>query len=238
MALLGQAPAQSPQPVHLLVSMTPVSYTHLDGDVRARADGDADVRAGERRGVVDTVADHGHLVALLLQTADDGLLLRGQHVGNGFADVQLFADGLGGLAVVAGEHDHVEAHLAEMCIRDRYLAVGGRVQAVDAADERGLARAAHTDDAVYLALFDLQTHAAEGHDLAPRHGIDLFQIPQFDQRLRHGLFILSRSAIQKPLRMIAKRQRSTIPQRISGNTNHTRRQPARLDIRMANCFIT
>ena len=37
--------------------------------------------------------------------------------------------------------------------------------------------------------------------------------------------------------MIAKRQRSTIPQRISGNTNHTRRQPARLDIRMANCFI-
>ncbi len=37
--------------------------------------------------------------------------------------------------------------------------------------------------------------------------------------------------------MIAKRQKSTIPQRISGNTNHTRRQPARMDIRMANCFI-
>ena len=59
------------------------------------------------------VADHGHLVALFLQTADDGFLLRGQHVGNGLADVQLFADGLGGLAVVAGEHDHVEAHLPE-----------------------------------------------------------------------------------------------------------------------------
>ena len=39
----------------------------VDGDVRARADGDADVRAGQRRGVVDAVADHGHLVALLLQ---------------------------------------------------------------------------------------------------------------------------------------------------------------------------
>ena len=58
---------------------------------------------------------------------------------------------------------------------DEYLAVGGRVQAVDAADERGLARAAHADDAVDLALFDLQTHAAEGHDLAARHGIDLFK---------------------------------------------------------------
>src|SRR5699024_10354205 len=75
-------------------------------------------------------------------------------------------------------------------------------------DERRLARAAHADDAVDLALFDLQTHAAEGHDLAPRHGIDLFQVPQFDQWLRHELFILSRST-QKPLRMIAKRQRST-----------------------------
>ena len=31
----------------------------VDGDVRARADGDADVRAGERRRVVDAVADHG-----------------------------------------------------------------------------------------------------------------------------------------------------------------------------------
>ena len=32
-----------------------------------------------------TVADHGHLVALFLQAADDGFLLRGQHVGNGLS---------------------------------------------------------------------------------------------------------------------------------------------------------
>ena len=38
----------------------------VDGDVRARADGDADIRAGEGGRVVDAVADHGDL-ALLLQ---------------------------------------------------------------------------------------------------------------------------------------------------------------------------
>jgi hypothetical protein len=36
----------------------------LDRNVGAGADGDPDVSFGERRGVVDAVADHGHLAAV------------------------------------------------------------------------------------------------------------------------------------------------------------------------------
>ena len=36
----------------------------LDGDVRARADGDAHIGLGQGRCVVDAVADHGHDAAL------------------------------------------------------------------------------------------------------------------------------------------------------------------------------
>ena len=50
-------------------------------DVRARADGDADVRAGERGSVVDAVADHGDLAALA-QAADLRFLAVGQYAGD------------------------------------------------------------------------------------------------------------------------------------------------------------
>ena len=52
----------------------------VDGHIRARADGDADVRARERRRVVDAVADHGDLAACA-QAADLALLILRQHIG-------------------------------------------------------------------------------------------------------------------------------------------------------------
>ena len=49
-------------------SREPALHQHdvrrVDGDVRAGADGDADVRAGQGGGVVDAVADHRYLALL------------------------------------------------------------------------------------------------------------------------------------------------------------------------------
>ena len=53
----------------------------VDGDIRPRADGDADIRSGQGRCIVDAVAHHGHLSALL-ETADHALLSVRQHAGN------------------------------------------------------------------------------------------------------------------------------------------------------------
>ena len=53
----------------------------LDGDVGAGPDGDADVRLGQCRCVVDAVADHGHAMPLGLQGLDDRSLVAGEHLG-------------------------------------------------------------------------------------------------------------------------------------------------------------
>ena len=48
----------------------------VDGDVRPCADGNADVRAGKRRGVVDAVADHRDAPDLLQAAHDIRLAVR------------------------------------------------------------------------------------------------------------------------------------------------------------------
>ena len=85
----------------------------LDGHVDARAHGDADVGLGQGRGVVDPVADHGHPQLLPLQLFDPRGLFPGQHPGDDLVDAGLRGNGPGGLFVVAGEHDHPDAHLAQ-----------------------------------------------------------------------------------------------------------------------------
>ena len=85
----------------------------VDGHVGARADGDADIRPGQGRGIVDAVAHHGHL-SLLLQLADDALLAVREHTGDDLVHAGLGADGLGGALVVSGEHDHSDAHVPHL----------------------------------------------------------------------------------------------------------------------------
>ena len=63
------------------------------------------MRLGERRGVVDAVAGHGHDVALGLQALDHLAFLIGQDLGLDLVEIQLAPDGLGRGAVVAGQHD-------------------------------------------------------------------------------------------------------------------------------------
>ena len=60
----------------------------LDGDVGAGADREADVRLGQRRRVVDAVADHPDELALVLEAADLERLVLGQHLGEDAVDVR------------------------------------------------------------------------------------------------------------------------------------------------------
>ena len=68
----------------------------LDRDVGAGADRQAEVGLGERRRVVDAVADHRHDPALGLQPPIDVRLLRGQDLGDHLVDPDLGGDRLGG----------------------------------------------------------------------------------------------------------------------------------------------
>ncbi len=89
-------------------------YRHI----RAGADGDADVRCGERRSIVDAVADHGGL-ALAAQSFDHSRLAVGQDAGNHLVHTGFFADGGGGFFVIAGEHDDAQSHFFQLCNRRR-----------------------------------------------------------------------------------------------------------------------
>jgi hypothetical protein len=80
-----------------------------DGDVRAGADGDAEVGGGQGGGVVDAVADHGHDVAVRLEGGDPVGLVGRQHLGDDVLDADLAGDGLGGRGVVAGDHPYLQA---------------------------------------------------------------------------------------------------------------------------------
>ena len=85
----------------------------VDGHIRSRADGDAQIRPGEGGGIVDAVAHHGHL-SLGLQLPDDGLLALRQDAGHHPVHAGLPADGLCRAGVIAGEHDYGHAHLLQL----------------------------------------------------------------------------------------------------------------------------
>lgn len=61
----------------------------LDGHVRARPNGDAHVGLGQGRGVVHTIAHHGHSLPLVLELLDLGHLMRRQHLRKDFVDANL-----------------------------------------------------------------------------------------------------------------------------------------------------
>ena len=84
----------------------------INGDVRSGTDGDAGVGAGQGRGIVDAVADHGDLAGGL-QLANDGVLAVGQDASNDLIHACLTADGVGGALVVAGEHHDPDAHVLQ-----------------------------------------------------------------------------------------------------------------------------
>ena len=87
----------------------------LDRDVGSRADREADVGAGEGRGVVHAVADHRDREAAGLELGDLVLLVLGQHLGEHLVDAELGGDGVRDRAGVAGDHrDRRDAHRVQV----------------------------------------------------------------------------------------------------------------------------
>ena len=82
----------------------------LDGDVGARAHGDADVGGGQRRRVVDPVAGHGDRRGPRpAASAPPCALSSGQDLGLHLVDAQPPATARAVVAVVAGHHDQAHA---------------------------------------------------------------------------------------------------------------------------------
>ena len=83
----------------------------LDGHVGAGPDGDAEVRPGEGRGVVDAVADHRHALAGQLEPLHRGRLLGRQHLGEDVlgGDAGAPADRFRGGSGVPGDEPRIDA---------------------------------------------------------------------------------------------------------------------------------
>lgn len=64
----------------------------LDGDIGPAADGGADVCPGQRRRIVDTVADHPNQLSLILDSLDFLVLVFGKHLREDGVDAQFFGD--------------------------------------------------------------------------------------------------------------------------------------------------
>ena len=80
----------------------------LDRYIRACSNGESHIRTGKCRSIVDTVAYHGHRIALRLQFCDFVRLVFRSHSSDHVADANLICHGMCRCFVVSGEHHHVE----------------------------------------------------------------------------------------------------------------------------------
>src|ERR1700730_3050699 len=85
----------------------------LDRDIGARPHGDADIGRGERRGIVDAIPIHRNDTALRAQAFDHLTLVAGQNARLDIVDAKRAGDGLGGGFIVACEHHHAHALIAQ-----------------------------------------------------------------------------------------------------------------------------
>ena len=85
------------------------------GHIRSCADGETDLCRGQCRCVVDAVADHADVTALLLQGFDLPHLVLRQHFGFKARDAGFPGNVLRGAPVVAGEHDDFDAQSLQSC---------------------------------------------------------------------------------------------------------------------------
>ena len=85
----------------------------INSDIRSCSDGNADIRTGQRRSIVDSVTDHGNL-AFFLELSDHTLLTVREDSGNDLVDACLFSDGLCSALVIAGQHDYMDSHVLEL----------------------------------------------------------------------------------------------------------------------------
>src|SRR5208337_4722912 len=82
----------------------------LDGHVGTGADRNAQVGLDQRGCVVDAIANHGDDPAFVLESANLGDFVFGQHLGQHSVDADLFGDRGSRAGVVAGDHGDLQPH--------------------------------------------------------------------------------------------------------------------------------
>jgi hypothetical protein len=80
------------------------------GNIGARAHGDADGGLHQCGRIVDTVANHGHFVALFRELLHVLQFIFGEKFGGDFVDGQFLADIFRGGSGIAGEENGAKAH--------------------------------------------------------------------------------------------------------------------------------
>ena len=94
----------------------------LNRHIRTGTDGESHIRAGKRRSIVDTIADHRHRIALRLQFRDFVRLVFRAHSRDHIANANLIGHGTRRRFVVSSEHHHVDATRFQSC--DGLLRIG------------------------------------------------------------------------------------------------------------------
>ena len=84
--------------------------------IGARTNGNADIGAGQGRGVIDAVPDHDD-VSFLLQLTDYALLAVRKHTGNHFVNAGPRSDRFRRALVIARQHYHMDAHILHFLYR-------------------------------------------------------------------------------------------------------------------------
>ncbi|KAG1252099.1 hypothetical protein G6F65_018063 [Rhizopus arrhizus] len=107
----------------------------LHRDVGAGTDRQADIGLGQRRCIVDAVADEGDVPMRGLEPAHRFDLAFRQHLGHHLINAQLARDRLRGAGVVAGDHRHLQAQL----VQRRDCGRRARLDRVGYRDDRGQA---------------------------------------------------------------------------------------------------
>ncbi|CKS19030.1 Uncharacterised protein [Mycobacterium tuberculosis] len=166
----------------------------LDGDVGSgKAHGDPDIGGGQRRGVVDAVADHPDDVAVVLQLAHRRELVLRHDLGAPLINPQFVGDNLGDLRVVAGEHDdpanpigpQLRQHLGRL--RTHLVAQADQAdqRAVHREQQRGLRLAAQLVDPLRRLLGHPNFFGAQQRRTAQQQGPTVGPGPhaQADQHL-------------------------------------------------------
>jgi hypothetical protein len=137
----------------------------LHGDLSARSHGDADIRFGERRGIIDPIAGHGDDAALALQTPHDRILLIGQYIGFHVGDVKFCGNRLCRRAMVPGQHHDAQPLAAQRVERRR---------------RRRFDRIGHGDDARELLIHD---HEHRGGAFLPQDLRTRFKLGALDLKI-------------------------------------------------------
>ena len=119
MDISESSPAQADSCRHIAQAAFHQNHVcRVNRHIRSCPDGNSDIRPGESRGVIDSIAYHGHL-PLFSELSDHSLLAVRKDSGNYLVHSGLSADGFRRPLIVSGQHDDTDSHILKLLHRLR-----------------------------------------------------------------------------------------------------------------------